>query len=80
MIDVQSKYCIGPNINKDMDQLNTFEVAQMPQQTEVRGPDDDWTGLTDTAERRKRQNRLNQRIYRMSYQALAVVPSYLLLI
>jgi len=41
----------------------TVELAQMRQQTEVRGPEDDWTGLTDAAARRKLQNRLNQRIY-----------------
>ncbi len=39
------------------------QLAQMRQQTEVRGPEDDWTGLTDAAARRKLQNRLNQRIY-----------------
>ncbi|KFZ11270.1 hypothetical protein V502_07632 [Pseudogymnoascus sp. VKM F-4520 (FW-2644)] len=40
------------------------ELARMQQQVEVRGPEDDWTGLTDATERRKLQNRLNQRIYR----------------
>lgn len=48
----------------------TLEVARMPQQTQVRGPDDDWTGLTDTAERRKRQNRLNQRLYSTLLQTI----------
>lgn len=27
---------------------------------------DKWTGLTDPTERRRRQNRINQRAYRMS--------------
>ncbi|KAB5523848.1 hypothetical protein GE09DRAFT_1257562 [Coniochaeta sp. 2T2.1] len=31
---------------------------------EVRGDDDDWTGLTDPKERRKRQNRLHARAWR----------------
>lgn len=49
----------------------------MPQRREVRKPDDDWTGITSAAERRKLQNRLNQRLYRKSraryvYLALAL--------
>ncbi|KAH7153428.1 hypothetical protein EDB81DRAFT_455190 [Dactylonectria macrodidyma] len=35
-----------------------------PQLVEMRAPDDDWTGLTKAADRRRRQNRLNQRAYR----------------
>lgn len=42
-------------------------LGQMPQQAEVRVAEDDWTGSTDAAERRKRQNRLHQRKYRKLY-------------
>jgi len=44
-------------------------LARMPQQTEVRVQEDDWTGKTDAAARRKLQNRLNQRIWRKIYPA-----------
>ncbi|KAJ4321160.1 hypothetical protein N0V84_005512 [Fusarium piperis] len=39
-------------------------LGRMPQLLELRGPEDDWTGVTEAADRRKRQNRLNQRAYR----------------
>jgi hypothetical protein len=42
-------------------------LDRMPQQTEVRVQEDDWTGRTDAAARRKLQNRLNQRIWRKDY-------------
>jgi hypothetical protein len=42
-------------------------LSRMLQQAEVRNPEDDWTGKTNAAERRKLQNRLNQRIYRKKY-------------
>lgn len=41
-------------------------LQRMPQQLEVRAPEDDWTGVTDPGERRRLQNRLNQRIYSKS--------------
>ncbi|CAJ0552683.1 Ff.00g007610.m01.CDS01 [Fusarium sp. VM40] len=34
------------------------------QLSELRDPDDDWTGITEARDRRRRQNRLNQRAYR----------------
>jgi len=49
-------------MGKDDDQAILLD--RMPQQTEVRRQEDDWTGKTDAAARRKLQNRLNQRIWR----------------
>jgi hypothetical protein len=43
--------------------LPSMLIGRLPQQVEVRAPEDDWTGLTDPAERRKLQNRLNQRAW-----------------
>lgn len=43
--------------------LATIPLQKMIQQIEVRAPDDDWTGITDSAERRKLQNRLHQRLW-----------------
>jgi hypothetical protein len=43
---------------------SSIALGPMRQRTEVRSPDDDWTGVTSTVERRKLQNRLNQRAYR----------------
>ncbi|KAJ5919973.1 hypothetical protein N7454_009808 [Penicillium verhagenii] len=45
-----------------------IQLARMPQQAGVRAPEDDWTGVTDQAERRKLQNRINQRTYRLRQQ------------
>ncbi|KAM0552598.1 hypothetical protein ACHAPJ_007695 [Fusarium lateritium] len=39
-------------------------LGQFPKLTELRDPEDDWTGITETTDRRRRQNRLNQRAYR----------------
>ncbi|KAE9363605.1 hypothetical protein N431DRAFT_431805 [Stipitochalara longipes BDJ] len=51
-------------------------LGRMPQQTEVRVQEEDWTGKTDAAARRKLQNRLNQRIWRNRRKAerLSQVP------
>ncbi|KAF7912522.1 uncharacterized protein EAF01_001543 [Botrytis porri] len=47
-------------------------LGRMPQQAEVRFVEDDWTGSTNAAERRKRQNRLHQRIYRRRQKLLSM--------
>ncbi|KAH8597332.1 hypothetical protein B0O99DRAFT_593069 [Bisporella sp. PMI_857] len=39
-------------------------VNRMPQQSRIMVTEDDWTGKTSSAERRKLQNRINQRSYR----------------
>lgn len=44
--------------------MGTIEVQRMPQSSEAKEQTDDWTGKTDTALRRKLQNRLNQRAAR----------------
>ncbi|KAI0191064.1 hypothetical protein F4808DRAFT_444201 [Astrocystis sublimbata] len=41
-----------------------IELALMPQLAEARNRDDDWTGRTDAAARRRAQTRLNTRAYR----------------
>lgn len=40
-----------------------IELVQMSKRTEARGAEDNWTGLSSAAERRKLQNRLSQRRY-----------------
>ncbi|KAH8807671.1 hypothetical protein F5884DRAFT_857245 [Xylogone sp. PMI_703] len=47
-----------------------MSAYRMPQLTELRRSDDDWTGVTSTAERKKRQNRLHQRAYRYSENSI----------
>lgn len=53
-----------PNMNKP---ALTLVLESMPQQLRVRHVGDDWTGVTSPAERRKRQNRIHQRAYRISH-------------
>lgn len=42
-----------------MDSTNPIELER-----KINAPEDDWTGLSSAADRRKLQNRLNQRAYR----------------
>lgn len=53
-----------PNMNKP---ASTLVLESMPQQLRARHVGDDWTGVTSPAERRKRQNRIHKRAYRISY-------------
>lgn len=38
-------------------------LERMPQQSGLLGAEDDWTGVTNAAARRRVQNRINQRAY-----------------
>lgn len=49
-------------------------VGRMSQLAELRDDEDDWTGVTNSADRRRRQNRLNQRAYRKSENPHTVYP------
>jgi hypothetical protein len=53
------------NINTSHGDKEALTVGCMPEMSEVRQAEENWTGLTDPVLRRKFQNRLNQRIYRM---------------
>ncbi|KAH6949188.1 hypothetical protein DER45DRAFT_580806 [Fusarium avenaceum] len=46
------------------DQVPSIPVQQLPQLAELRSVEEDWTGSTGPAKRRKLQNRLNQRARR----------------
>lgn len=41
----------------------TIPLVQMQQQAVISVSEEDWVGITDPVERRKRQNRINQRLY-----------------
>lgn len=50
--------------DSDSLEMESIPLSRMDQQLDVRAPEDDWTGMTSRAARRKLQNRLNQRAWR----------------
>lgn len=55
---------VGLQVTADTGAPNAcIELVSMSQRDNVRMPEDDWTGITSPAERRKLQNRLSQRRY-----------------
>ncbi|KAJ5647979.1 hypothetical protein N7490_004351 [Penicillium lividum] len=55
-------------------ELPIIPLSKMPQQAGVQKGQDDWTGIINRKERRKLQNRLNQRSYRLRRQKTQVEP------
>lgn len=45
-------------------QVSTVSLELMPQQADAKSSLEDWTGVTNRVERKKRQNRLHQRAHR----------------
>ncbi|KAK3378092.1 hypothetical protein B0H63DRAFT_478867 [Podospora didyma] len=60
----RTAWAIPIGLSSKMEQHRIVVVPMRQQLNQVREEDDDWTGLTDPAERRKRQNRLHARAWR----------------
>ncbi|KUJ15232.1 uncharacterized protein LY89DRAFT_735363 [Mollisia scopiformis] len=63
-------------IEAETSSMHTIPIIldRMPQQQKAKTQNDDWTGQSNQAERRRRQNRLNQRAYSESDLMFGVSP------
>ncbi|BAE62475.1 unnamed protein product [Aspergillus oryzae RIB40] len=57
-----------PRTSQLVDPSLLLSLQRMPQQFMAYSPDEDWSGVTNPAARRRLQNRLNQRAYRLRRQ------------
>jgi hypothetical protein len=68
ILEIISKYHFSMNPIESA--VGLVALVPMQQLAEAKSLEDDWTGLQDQKERRKRQTRLALRSLRMSYRAL----------